>query len=205
VSSSVTTIINKETNLLTLKKNASINAALIYPNSYSVGMSNLGIHTVYNILNSRVDTRCERVFFDKERRQPQSIESRRNLRSFDLLAFSISYELDYLHFFKLMQQIFPDDDISKRPLMPLVIAGGIVNSVNFRSLSKFCDCIFIGEAEVALPEFMDVLSGFENINTLKKKKNFLQKVAKISGIFVPGVTEQQKVKGVFIQDVDKYP
>ena len=205
MSSSGSALINKEINLVTLKKNASISAALIYPNSYSIGMSNLGIHTVYNILNSRADTLCERVFFEKKRRQPQSMESRRILRSFDLLAFSISYELDYLNFFKLMLQIFPQDDISKRPLMPLVIAGGIVNSVNFRSLSKFCDCIFVGEAEVILPEFMDVLSGFENINTKEKKKNFLQKVAKIGGIFVPGVTDEQKLKDAFIQEVDKYP
>ena len=56
---------DKEIRLITLKKNALINAALIYPNSYSVGMSNLGVHTVYNILNSRIDTLCERVFFEK--------------------------------------------------------------------------------------------------------------------------------------------
>ena len=198
-------IINKEINLVTLKKNARINAALIYPNSYSVGMSNLGVHTVYNILNSREDTLCERVFFEKKRRQPQSIENKRNLRSFDLLAFSISYELDYLNFFKLMHQIFPEGDIRYRPLMPLVIVGGIVNSVNFRALSKFCDCIFIGEAEESLPEFMDTFSGFENINTQQKKKNFLRKAASINGIFVPGVSDAQKVRGAFIKKVDKYP
>lgn len=197
--------IDKETNLVTLNKNASINAVLIYPNSYSVGMSNLGLHTVYNILNSRDDTLCERAFFEKKRRQPQTIENKRNLKSFDLLAFSISYELDYLNFFKLMTQIFPEGNLCKRPLMPLVIAGGIVNSVNSRVLSKFCDCIFIGEAEVTLPEFMDAMSGFGNINTKEKKKNFLQKVASIKGIFVPGVTEEQRVGAAFISNVDKYP
>ncbi len=205
MSSSTAPFTSKEISLVTLKKNARINAALIYPNSYSVGMSNLGVHTVYNILNSRADTLCGRVFFEKKRRQPQSIENERNLRSFDLLAFSISYELDYLNFFKLMRRIFPEDNIRERPLMPLVIAGGIVNSVNFRALSKFCDCIFIGEAEVSLPEFMDVLSGFENINTQRKKKNFLRKAASINGIFVPGVSDEQKVRGVFIEEMDKYP
>ncbi|MFH1094475.1 MAG: radical SAM protein [Candidatus Omnitrophota bacterium] len=196
---------NKEISLVTLKKNALINAVLIYPNSYSVGMSNLGVHTVYNILNSREDTLCERVFFEKKRKQPQSLENKRNLRSFDLIAFSISYELDYLNFFKLMSQIFPEDDIRKRPFMPLVISGGIVNSVNFKPLSKFCDCIFIGESEESLPEFMDILSGFENINTLQKKINFLKKAASINGVFVPGVSDEKKVKGSFIKRLDEYP
>ncbi len=195
----------KETSLVTLKKNASINAALIYPNSYALGMSNLGLHSVYNILNSRVDTLCERAFFKKNRRQPQTIENKRNLRSFDLIAFSISYELDYLNFFKLMSQIFPENDIRKRSLMPLVIVGGIVNSVNFRPLSKFSDCIFLGEAEAHLPEFMDALSSFGNINTLEKKKNFLSKVASIKGVFVPGITDEQKLRVAFISNVDEYP
>ncbi|MCG2712376.1 MAG: B12-binding domain-containing radical SAM protein [Candidatus Omnitrophica bacterium] len=205
MSSSIAAFVNKEISLVTLKKNALINAALIYLNSYSVGMSNLGMHTVYNILNSRADTLCERVFFEKKRRQPQSVENRRNLRSFDLLAFSISYELDYLNFFKLMRRIFPEDDLRKRPLMPLVIAGGIVNSVNYQPLSKFCDCIFMGEAEESLPQFMDALSCFENINTKEKKKNFLEKAASINGIFIPGVSDKQKVRSVFIREVDKYP
>lgn len=197
--------INKEISLLTLNKNASINAALIYPNTYSVGMSNLGMHSVYNILNSREDVLCQRVFFDKKRKQPQTIENKGNLRSFDLLAFSISYELDYLNFFKLMRQIFPENDIAWRPLMPLVIAGGIINSVNYQPLSKFCDCIFIGEAEETLPEFMDILSGFGNINTYEKKQNFLQKISLINGIFVPGITESKEVSASFVRNVNDYP
>ncbi len=205
MSSSTASFLNKEISLLTLKKNARINTALIYPNSYSVGMSNLGMHKVYDILNSREDTLCERVFFEKKRRQPQSIENRRNLRSFDLLAFSISYELDYLNFFEIMRRIFPEEDIRKRPLMPLIIAGGIVNSVNFQALSKFCDCIFVGEAEESLPEFMNILSDSKNINTQKKKKDFLRQVSSINGVFVSGISDEQKVRSVFVKDLDKYP
>ncbi len=205
MSSLTSSFINREVNLVTLKKNAWINAALVYPNSYSVGMSNLGMHTVYDILNSREDTLCERVFFEKKRRQFYSIENKRNLRSFDLIAFSISYELDYLNFFEIMRRIFPHQDIRKRPLMPLVIVGGIVNSVNFRALSNFCDCIFIGEAEESLPEFMDTLSGFKNINTEQKKKDFLKKVSLINGVFVGGISEDKKLKASLIKKLDEYP
>ena len=69
--------------------------ALIYPNSYYLGMSNLGVHAVYSLLNSHLRVVCERVFLDTlDKNAPVAIESGRPLSDFAVLAFSISYELD---------------------------------------------------------------------------------------------------------------
>src|SRR5512143_3190415 len=75
--------------------------AFVYPNSYSIGMSNLGLQALYAWLNQRQQTVCERAFWDKENSRsgalPVSIESQRPLNDFAVLAFSLNYELDYFN------------------------------------------------------------------------------------------------------------
>ena len=80
--------------------------ALIYPNSYYVGMSSLGFQTIYGILNSYDNIVCERVFWEPKRvktETPISLESQRPLPDFDVLAFSISYELDYFNVVQVLK------------------------------------------------------------------------------------------------------
>ena len=83
--------------------------ALIYPNTYFVGMSSLGLQTLYQLLNSRADVVCERAFYKPcEGSQPSqgsiSLESQRPLSDFGLLAFTLSYEMDYFHVVEMLRQ-----------------------------------------------------------------------------------------------------
>src|SRR3990172_11570608 len=78
--------------------------ALIYPNSYHIGMSNLGVQAIYSLLNGYPDVACERVFLEpKEKTAPLSVESQRPLPDFAVLAFSVSYELDYFNIVKILK------------------------------------------------------------------------------------------------------
>lgn len=194
----------KEINTIPPKKNARIKVALVYPNSYYVGMSNLGLHTIYHLLNKREDALCERFFYEQNK-ELLSVETRRSLKGFDVLAFSVSYELDYVNFFHILKQLEMVQARVSRPIMPLVIVGGIVNAYNFMPLSKFSDAIFSGEAEETLSVFMDKLSCFSQINTDKKKDKFLREIAQIKGIFVPGMSDPQRVEVQMLADVNLYP
>ena len=77
--------------------------ALIYPNSYSVGMSNLGVQAIYRLLNQRSDAVCERVFWEGDGKPFLSLESSRPMMDYACLAFSFSYELDYLNLASIMR------------------------------------------------------------------------------------------------------
>ena len=130
--------------------------ALGYPNTYAVGMASLGFQTVYRLFNENESTACERVFTDStERSGPVSLESGRPLKSFDILAFSLSFESDYLNVLSLL-------DAGGVPLLssertgahPLVIAGGVASFINPEPLAPFVDLFLLGEAEAVLPGFL---------------------------------------------------
>src|SRR4051812_2907977 len=89
-----------------LKRGAALRIALCYPNVYAVGMANLGLHAVYELFNKIPEVSCERVFlpderewreYEKSRTSLLSLESQTRVRDFDVIAFSISFETDYLN------------------------------------------------------------------------------------------------------------
>ena len=160
--------------------------ALIYPNSYYVGMSNLGIHTVYNILNSHRQVVGERVFWERENQiQPLpvlSLESQRPLSDFAVLAFSITYELDYFNVAQILKASgIPLYAAERNDQHPLVIAGGACITANPLPLSPFFDCLCIGEAEPILPEMLPIFS--EGI--YGKRDELLKTLASLPGVYVP--------------------
>src|SRR4030042_768239 len=81
--------------------------ALVYPNAYYLGMSNLGLHAIYRLLNSYNEVVCERAFWETEnsdsRTPPLSLESQRPLSDFAVIAFSVSYELDYFNIIHMLK------------------------------------------------------------------------------------------------------
>ena len=167
-----------------------INIALCYPNSYSVAMSSLGFQGIYGFLNNLPDVVCERVFFpDHEdleefadsRTEPFSLESKRPLSAFDIIAFSVSFENDYTHLIRmLMMAHIPLRSSERGSHYPLVIMGGVCAFYNPEPLADFMDIIFIGEAEEMLEEFLSVYrSGNE-------RGMLLERAAGIEGIYVPG-------------------
>jgi radical SAM superfamily enzyme YgiQ (UPF0313 family) len=179
-----------------------IHIALIYPNSYYLGMSNLGFQTIYGILNSYDNIVCERVFWEPESikaETPISLESQRPLPDFDVLAFSISYELDYFNVVQVLRAsgiplLAADRDESH----PLVIAGGPCVTSNPMPLSKFFDCFAIGEGEPILPGFTDTLT--EGIEA--KKDELLKKLASLPGVYVPSLYDGKPIRRQWLADLD---
>jgi radical SAM superfamily enzyme YgiQ (UPF0313 family) len=157
--------------------------ALIYPNSYYLGMSNLGVHAVYSLLNNNPKIVCERVFLDtKDKDTPVAIESGRPLTDYAVLAFSISYELDYFNVIQILKAAdIPLLSIERDNRHPLVIAGGPCVTANPMPLAPFFDCFCVGDAEPILAGLLPVL--IENIGDTRD--SLLQSLVKLAGVYVP--------------------
>ena len=164
-----------------LKRDAHLRVALVFPNTYSVGMANLGFQTIYKTLNQIPDISCQRFFLDCG---INSLEEKRKLDSFPIIAFSLSFEMDYPNVLKILNQAHIPLKFSQREEShPLVIAGGIAPSLNPEAVSLFFDCVFIGEAEEMISEFVKVYS--DSLHKRLKKEELLLKIAQIEGIYVP--------------------
>jgi radical SAM superfamily enzyme YgiQ (UPF0313 family) len=179
-----------------------IHVGLVYPNSYYLGMSNLGFQTVYGILNSYEHIVCERVFWEPGKRapeQPLSLESQRPLPDFDVLAFSISYELDYFNVVQILKAGgIPIIAADRNESHPLIIAGGPCVTANPQPLSLFFDCFAIGEGEAILPRFIDILLlGFED-----NRSELLERLASIPGIYAPLLYDGDPVKRQWLADLE---
>jgi len=165
--------------------------ALVYPNTYHQGMSNLGVQAVYQLLNSRDDTLCERFFLPDpedlaEHRRTGfplvSLETQRPLGDFDLIAFSISFENDYLNvpvIFELGHLPLWREERADRH--PLVLCGGVCAFLNPEPLAEIMDLFAVGEAEVLLSPLLDAL----HQNGSQERANLLAGLAALPGIYVP--------------------
>jgi radical SAM superfamily enzyme YgiQ (UPF0313 family) len=179
-----------------------IHIALVYPNSYYLGMSNLGFQAIYGLLNSYENAVCERVFWEPKRPKGQeliALESQRPLTDFDVLAFSISYELDYFNVVQVLRNggiptLAADRDESH----PLTIAGGPSVTANPAPLSPFFDCFGIGEAECILPQTLAIMSGVFDRN----KDEILEDLARVPGIYVPALYDGQPIARQWLADLD---
>ncbi len=169
--------------------------ALCFPDTYEVGMSHLGFKIIYQILNSIDGVVCERFFspwgdfeefLKKHSLEIFSLESRRPLKEFDIIGFSIAHELNYtnaLNILKLGNVNLRANERTKNE--PLIIAGGY-SCFNPEPLSDFIDAFVIGEAEEVL---------FEIIETYKdarsNKDKLLNNLASLNGIYVPSLYEEK--------------
>ncbi len=180
--------------------------ALIYPNSYHIGMSNLGIHAIYSLLNSHRDVVCERAFWAEEDRVRQlpalCIESQRPLSDFAVLAFSISYELDYFNVVPVLKASgIPLYAADRDERHPLIIAGGSCIIANPLPLSPFFDCLCIGEAEPILPAMLPILS--EGIKG--RRSDMLKVLASLPGVYVPQCYSGNPVVRQWAKNLDDFP
>jgi len=165
--------------------------ALVYPNTYHQGMSNLGFQSVYEWLNRREDTRCERFFLpDPEDMDVYrhgntplvSLESRRGLADFDLIAFSVSFENDYLNLpllFEFARLPLCSKDRGQRD--PLVLCGGVCAFLNPEPMADIMDLFAVGEAEMILPGLLEVLIDHAEMD----RSLLLRKLADLPGVYVP--------------------
>ncbi len=137
--------------------------ALVYPNRYHVGMSNLGLQAVYGQLNRRDDVVCERVFLPEDAESAAgrltTLESGRPVADVDIIACSVSFESDYPHLLTILARAgIPLRAAERSPQHPLVIAGGVACFLNPEPIAEFFDCILVGEAEAILPPFLEVFA-----------------------------------------------
>ena len=131
--------------------------ALVYPNAYAVGMSNLGFQTIYRHLNALPDVVCERVFLpdpadivEMQRTQspPFSLESQRPLTDFHMIGFSVTYEGDYINMLRLLDLAgIPLRPADRRAHDPLVLMGGVCAFSNPEPVAPFMDFVVVGEGE----------------------------------------------------------
>ncbi|MGD8520469.1 MAG: radical SAM protein [Desulfobacterales bacterium] len=165
--------------------------ALVYPNRYHIGMSNLGFQTIYQLLNSFDHIVCERAFLPDNARgahhQLRTFESGKPLADTDIIAFSLSFENDYPHILSILENsgiAYRSDQRSEHD--PLVIAGGVTCLLNPEPITAFIDCFLIGEAESILPQFLSVYESHRGQKTLLKI--IAQEVA---GAYVPNLYQTE--------------
>ncbi len=172
--------------------------ALVYPNTYRVGMANLGFQVVYRYLNSRRDFSAERFFAPdatethESPRVPRSEESDRPLKDFPLIAFSVPFENDYPAVPRILLAAgIPPLQRDRSPSDPLVIAGGISVSLNPEPLAPFVDLCFIGELDddpdSAGPAFFSLLAQTLSASSATSfdRKDFLRLFRAVPSVYVP--------------------
>ena len=167
-----------------------INIALVYPNSYHVGMSNLGFQVVYRLLNQLDDVVCERAFSPGGETHCsvgiQSLESGKPLKDFDVIAFSISFENDYPNVLSTLEAAgLPLQWQERHTNHPLVLAGGVACFLNPEPLSPFIDCFLIGEAEAMLENFCAQLLAAGLTDGGDRWSTLAECARRIPGVYVP--------------------
>jgi radical SAM superfamily enzyme YgiQ (UPF0313 family) len=172
--------------------------ALVYPNSYYLGMSNLGVHAVYSLLNGYDNVVGERVFW--EGGNPISLESQRPLSDFAAVVFSISYELDYFNVVSILKASgIPLYAKDRDQSHPLVIAGGPCIMANPMPLSPFFDVLAIGEAEPLVPEMLPIIA--EGIS----RDDRLKALSALPGVYVPQFYSGKPVARQWAKELDDFP
>lgn len=166
-----------------------IKIALAFPDVYEVGMSNLALPILYKILNEQPDVLAERVFapwLDMEAKMREyhiplfSLESRHSIREFDIIGFSLGYELTYTNVLNMLDLAgIPVRSRERDDSYPLVIAGGSC-VFNPEPMADFIDIFIIGEAEEAILKFLEVYRAYRG-----SKKQLLRQAARLPGVYVP--------------------
>ncbi len=178
----------------TIKRGAELRIALCYPNTHSIGMANLGLHTMYELFNKIPEASCERVFlpdeaelkeYEKSRTTLLSFESQSPVKDFDVVAFSISFETDYLNMAKMLQMSgIPVWAAERNHFHPLVVMGGAASFLNPEPIADFTDIIAVGEGEILAFQLVDkILEGGD-------KDEILLGLAQIGrGFYIPSLYE----------------
>ncbi len=193
-------LLSQEVSILKQDSQGTNAVAFLYPNTYKVGMSNLGYQIIYEQINLHENTYCERFFYQKDS-QPISIERQRQMTDFSTLCVMLSFELDYFNFLEMLKNAgIPMLSNMRNEHHPIIIAGGACATFNPEPLAAFVDVFVIGEGERTIHSILNVLYSDETKHCSKEEK--LQKLACIAGVYVPGITKQ--VKRQWLYDIDEF-
>ncbi|MDD2852444.1 MAG: radical SAM protein [Desulfuromonadaceae bacterium] len=193
-----------------------LSVCLVYPNHYSTGMSSLGFQTVYRLLSESADIQCDRAFLpDREDLQEYrrcgahllSLEAQRPLADFDVIAFSTSFEPDYLNIPVILGLAgIPRYSKDRSQSYPLIMAGGAAFFINPEPVADFMDAICIGEAEEVVPGLLAALFSPRQDET---RSALLTDLAAVAGMYVPALYqpcyEAGRVSGFAVSNGVPFP
>src|SRR3989442_9830405 len=190
-------VLSKETGYVRKPHGDRLRVALAFPNTYWVGMSNLGFQTVYRLFNGQDHVVCERVFLPPKQELAEllasktellTLESQTPLSDFDVVAFSVSFEWDYVNVLTLLRLAgIPRYAAEPTDPDPLIVIGGAVTFVNPEPLAPFADVIAAGEGEVLVPGFR------RSFAAATDRADLLRRLALERGFYVPSFYEPHYV------------
>jgi len=182
-------LLSKEVGYVRKPHGGKVRVALVFPNTYFVGMSNLGFQTVYTLFNAEDDIVCERVFLPPKTELAAqlasgapllTLESQTPVGDFDVMAFSVSFEWDYTNVLTLMRLAgLPSRAEARTHRHPLVLIGGAVTFVNPEPLALFADAIAAGEGEALIPSLVRAFQGASD------RADLLSRLATERGFYIP--------------------
>lgn len=178
------------------KKNVDVRVAFCFPDTYEIGMSNIGMRILYGLMNEMPGVWCERVFApwgDMEEQMRAhaiplyALESHDPVKAFDLIAFTIGYEMSYTNILNMLElSCVPLLAREREGLENIVFAGGVC-AVNPEPLADFIDFFSLGEGEEITKEIIDCYRQAKKDGCTKQE--FLLRVSKIDGVYVPAFYE----------------
>lgn len=178
------------------KSKIDIRYAFCFPDTYEIGMSHLGMKILYSLVNAREDAWCERVFApDVDMEQVMrdngiplyALESGEAIKSFDLIGFTMQYELSYTNVLNMLDLAgLPVRSRDRKDLTPIVIAGGAC-VCNAEPMAEFFDITLPGDGEEVTNELIDLLKEYKAKGATKQE--FLEAAAQIKGVYVPSLYE----------------
>ena len=182
-----------EDSRVTVNPHAGQKVAIVYPNTYFVGMSNLGLHIIYEEINLCPASVCERIFlpekkeldaYDKTKTPLMSVETQRPMHQFDVVAFDVTFEMDYFHIpLMLRYGRVPVMSEDRTGFDPIVIAGGPCATFNPEPFADFIDAFIIGEGEGIVTAVLErIRKGRENGES---REETIAGLAQIDGVYVP--------------------
>nr|MBP8036678.1 B12-binding domain-containing radical SAM protein [Negativicutes bacterium] len=187
--------------------------ALIFPNEYHLGMSNLGFQIIYREINSRSDTACERCFLPSQTERQEylrsatplmTVENQRPINEFSLIGFAVSFEMDYFNIPDILQMgRVPVCCVDRDETSPIVIAGGPCATFNPEPLVPFIDVFVIGEGEEVIHELLDIYHAAAE--TRLSRQQVLQQLADTPGLYVPKYhAESKQIRRRRIDQLDRF-
>jgi len=181
--------LSREVGYVTKPHSGRLRVALCFPNTYYVGMSNLGFQTVYALFNALDDVVCERFFLPPKQTLAEleaknirlvTLESQTPVGDFDVIAFSVSFEWDYTNVVTLLRRAgLPAYAEERTERHPLIVIGGAVTFVNPEPLAPFADVITAGEGESLVPDFVDA------VRAGGSRGDVLRRLVTKTGFYIP--------------------
>lgn len=180
-------------------RGGALSVCLIYPNHYTVAMSSLGFQAAYTLFNDQPDVVCERAFlpdrdelavYEKNGDTLVSLENERPLSDFDVIAFSVSFEPDFINIPKILRLArIPELSCHRTDAAPLVIAGGAAFLINPEPVAEFFELIAIGEGENLIPPLAALLVKHQGSRLL-----MVQKAGTLPGMYYPADSAKRSIQ-----------